>query len=84
MQFLFLFGLQVVVCFLGARLGYSFCHDLFSHYGSFPCRYGAFRIFDGPEYTPSFLSTYSIFLDARLSLSYFISLLYSRPSFRDL
>lgn len=52
MQFLFLLGPKVVVCFLGARLGYSFCHDFFSHYGSFHCRYGAFRIFDSPEYAP--------------------------------
>lgn len=62
--------------FLGARLGNSFCYDFLSHYGSFLCRYGAFRIFDGPEYTPpSFLSTYFIFLDAR-----FFVLLFHLPT----
>src|SRR6266404_2913296 len=75
MQFLFLFGLQVVVYFLGARLGHSFYHDFFSHYGSFLCRYGAFRIFDGPEYTPLLFIYLLYFLGCSVFCSYFISLL---------
>ena len=71
-------GGVAAICFLGARLGYSFYHDFFSHYGSFLC----FHIFNDPKYTPSFLSTCFISLNARFPLSScFISLPYSRLSF---